>query len=107
MWEIQECLVGLRATCLGIWLQIDFVGEDFPVLAQGYSFHQGTCVNPDSHSLCPFFVGSSTWVQKVTCLSDAHCQEGAFFRIAGGLHPVSWGCCWNYLNAVLMVPEGG
>ena len=33
-------------------------------------------------------------------------RQGAFFGVDGGLHAVSWGWCWDYLDAVLMVSEG-
>ena len=39
---------------------------------------------------------------------DAHSiRREPSFRVSGGLHALGWGWCWVYLNAMLLVLEGG
>ena len=53
-----------EGTLFGVFSHIDFVGEDLPVLVQGYHVHLGTWVSLESHNLHPILQGEQEWGVK-------------------------------------------
>ena len=98
---------GVKGSLCGVFCLIDFVREDFPVLAQGYCVLLSTWVCLDDYGLCPVLCGGAAVGCKRQLVHLTHTLSGGNLLWGSWRSPHCQGQCWDYLDDVLVVLKGG